>query len=176
MWLLLVRNCGVTLLTSDFEVVWVGDVCVSTGIHCNIAALCLSHAAHWWMSDTPLHRHIWAHSRSHWVTAAGPSWRGRIVWREWSTGFLLHQDTSSDPASLLLAEEPRGGVSMTQLQHHGTAALFSFFYPSAHPISPTTSLSYLLHSNLTPSVSCTVSSTHHIPHTPFMKCYWYDIV
>lgn len=112
-------------------------------------ATVMPHIGEW--ATHPFSRHILTHSPSGWLhqplrelTPGGVTCKKRLT-------LVEHRISAASgyreqPASLLLAEEPRGGGSMTQLQHFGTAALFSHFYLSVStpPISFTTSLSLSL--------------------------------
>ena len=104
----------------------------------NIAALCYSDAADWWMGDTPL---LSSHTHSLCVTAPASSWACLVEqWRETKRLTWVEHGVSAawgyKRATGFIAigwGTSRGG-SMTQLQHHDTAAqqlsLSSLFFLS----------------------------------------------
>lgn len=101
----------------------------------NIAALCYRDAAHWWMSNTPLQS---SHTRSLslWVAAPASSWaeewrkKNTLMWVD--TGFLLHQDTGTYPALLLLADEPQEGFPWLSCSIVARQLFFSFLSICQH--------------------------------------------
>lgn len=103
------------------------------------------------------------------------TWQNSLTWVE--HGIFAASGYKERPGFAAIGwETSRGGFhDSAAAAWHGSS--FSLFYPSAHPVSLTTSLSYLLQSNLTPSVSCSVSSrSSHTTHCIYeMLLIWYCI-